>query len=217
MPNAVTALEDRVLVLKNQVDTLQKDFDPNETRDPKGKWSAGGGSKAITVVEHVRSAGGWINTTRIGQAVNLAAGHLKPKAKDALVTAVSLAVNVGHMGVSDMELNSFKSSLVHLATNMRVSTHQARDHVVGVVQRLRTMNKDSLNKAEQDPVDAHLAKVLAWLKGLDLTGLEQSSRNVAGKEIAGAGAQAPSKAINKLEDRLLVLRDRVDEVVKATS
>lgn len=216
----LNALEDRVLILQDQADVAQKAFDPNEARDPKGKWTSGGGSSRLTntVLDHARTARGWVNTTRIGQAVNHVAGKHGPKAKEALATAVSLAVNIGHMGVSDAEINSFKHSLLHLSTNMNVTVDLARDHVTATVQRLRDMRKNPLSKAAIDPVDAHLERVITWVKSLDLTDLKAGNAgavDVPGKANGAGAANPPTKAVNKLEDRLLVLQDKVDVAQKA--
>lgn len=39
---SLTDLEDRVLVLRDKVDTLAKAFDPNQPRDNRGRWSGSG-------------------------------------------------------------------------------------------------------------------------------------------------------------------------------
>lgn len=181
-------VEDRFLVLRDKVDVLRKTFDPNEPRDPEGKWTAGGASR--TVLEHVRNAKGWLTTTRINDAVNLTSSKLKPVAKQALSHAVATAAT--YFSKSGSDYDAVQISVENLADQAGVRFDEAQAHIVAVLQKMKEMRMKHLGKAAKDPVIVQLDKAIAGVKKL----------------------RPRTVSVTKLEDRVLVLRDKVDTAKK---
>lgn len=196
MSTPIIALEDRILILKDQVDSLQKDFDPNQPRASDGKWTdtgAGGtpGSKlpAETQIAHVRDAKGWVTVQRVSSAVNATYERLKPKAKEALGHAVATAVT--YYSKSGSDYDSVQASVTALAETAGVHFDEAKASVIGVLEKLKELRMKDLNKAADDPVIKLLDKTIAELRKLNVD---------------------VGQTISKIEDRVLELRDEVDQI-----
>ena len=198
---------------------MKKVFDPNQPRNEDGEWTeAGGGSKPpakpSTVLEHVRSAGGWVTTTRIGQAVNKVAGNAGPLAKEALSHAV--ATMMTYHSKSGPDYDAVQASVVVLADKMEVSAREARDHVVGVLQRLKVMRSkdDELGKAANDPVIEQIDALIKALQGMSFDEDGKVRQPVQGKANGAGGGHPSRKRLNALEDRLLGVQEAVDGLRK---
>jgi len=218
-------LEDRILVLRDRVDTLTKAFD--ESKHPRDKSTgefteSGGGTSSTppgTVVEHTRAPKGWYSVTRIGQAVNTVLDKHGDTVKEGAATAVSAALFMaipGRQGIQDSDADVVKDALLNFQIGAKLTASQARDHMVSVLEKLKKLRQDTLGKVDTDPVMTHLYAVLKILKGLDLEELDRRATAATGKRNGAKGGQPSPKQLNKLEDRLLTLQDRVDKAKGTT-
>lgn len=149
---------------------LTKTFDPNQPRNEDGEWSKTGSSGFSAGGVSAKAVKEALKAKHIRAAVSQAYGNLKSNSKDiiATVAATVLAQGTSAGGVSDMETDALKQSLLHLANNMGVTTAQARDHVVGTLKKLRELRMKDLSKAKDDPVIKRIDEAIARLERLDL-------------------------------------------------
>lgn len=199
----LTQLEDRLLVLRDRVDGVAKAFDPNEPRDAAGRWTeaGGGGAKGKDVLHVPGTKSGWLTTTHIDRAVNLVRGAT-PKAKDAIasVAASIITTGAGLQGTwGDHGTDIVKHHLRNIDVTARVTAEQARDHLVATMKNLKRMMKENVSKAEVNADEKLIDDIISTLEALEF---DENGNLVEDTDLI------------KLEDRLLVLRDRVDAVKK---
>jgi hypothetical protein len=99
-----------------------KAFDPNQPRADDGTWSVSG----LT---------GRLSQASIKETIAEARSTLAPQAREALATVVANFITQYNNSEADTE--AVKTSLKHLAGKLEVTTVQARDQVVAVLQSLR--------------------------------------------------------------------------------
>lgn len=137
MSRALHKLEDRVLVLKDRVDSLVTKFDPNQVRDDHGRWSVQGvatavGSVALAVgaaafgarrvhKSFVREA---VNTAkRYGVAAEKVSVHYRGGKSGQLGQANLQNGRIGvwplQVALDQVSKNSITSTIAHEATHIR--------------------------------------------------------------------------------------------------
>lgn len=168
-PINLTKLEDRMLVLQDRLDVLQKEFDPNQPRDTEGQWAKTGVNIGNKVMDHAR-AKGKLTANTINAAVNHVANNKSDVAKEALSHAAAWAIS--YFSGSSPDYEAVQTSLSAFGSTAEMSAAEVRDGLVSVLQRLRVMNKDNLEKTETEAVkasvDRYLAEVIRVLKSMKL-------------------------------------------------
>lgn len=189
-----------VVPVADEDDDLDKAFDPNQVRDALGRWAESGASSVARAGTSVKT---WASKSKAKVSAALP-NNMGEKAKDVLGVAVSALVsNVAGMQGTIFYEDEVKSAVRHIRDGLQVTGEQARDHLKGVLTKLRAERKkeiddDDISKSTGDPVLDMLDEMLDVLDKLDLEELE--------KPIS-------VKKLTKLEDRVLLLQDRIDVVL----
>lgn len=140
---------------------IKAGFDPNQPRGKGGLWTSGG-----VVAGRVAA---WASATKVGQAIKASA--TTENAKSVLATTIA-SILASPMN-DDQAAEAVKQSILHAADGMRVTAEEAREHVVGTLNRLRAMRaKEKPDDPEvakaQDAVYDQLTKLIHLIDNLDL-------------------------------------------------
>lgn len=160
-------IEDRILILQDKVDVLKAGFDSNEPRDERGRWSPSGATARVKGA--AKELAGWAGATKVAAAIK--ANATSENARAVLATTIA-SVLTSPMN-DDAAAESVKQSILHAADGMRVTAEEAREHVVGTLNRLRAMRlKEKKGKPEvakaDDALAAELTKLIELIDNLDL-------------------------------------------------
>lgn len=127
----------------------------------------------------------WLTRERIMRAM----GKATPVVKD--VAAATVATLVTQFNNNDMDTAIVKESITNMSSGLKMSRNQALQVMKDTIQALQKMRGSEVDKAMDDTTDKFLSKLMVELNAIDF-GPEEHVE------------------ISKIEDRVLVLQDKID-------